>query len=280
MEIDNAITIVLAKEKVISKNKLEKYVVETLKKEGIEGKIPTIKKYIGFLREANKIIGLTDEDKKELGIKEKDNRKVLLCLPETKSSFKHYDKVFKALDSKDIREKETALIELESIKTIKLNPHSLSLLVNALLNQEPIIYEKIIRILRYNFDNMVFPKSLVDFQNNMIQIIKKEKKIDTNTKYHIIWMLGILGNEAVIDFLKDDVKKGYDPDTMRNLGYKFWSVANLIVSHKTDLFEFQKSLTQEQNKVMFGIRETAENNIAKFRRKILEYENLFEGVKK
>jgi len=278
-DIEKEIIRVLERNSYLIKDDVVEQVFKILQRTKPSGR-STIIRYLDRLRSKGIIEDLDDSDFKSFGIKIEDKRNTYLALPETKKYHLHCQAVLEALGSKNSKERENALIEIESLRTVKFNSNQLNILVELLSNPEHKVYEKVARILHYNFDKLKFPDDLENFQKKMIELLEKNKKLDKNTKYHLIWMLGIMNNPKVIEFLKADVKKGYDYDLMRDSGYKFWSVANIVISHQTELFKFQKTLSDSQSKVMFNVRDSAQNNLKKYHRKIIAYEDILGRLKK
>lgn len=263
--------------KLVKRDKLNKR-----SKDGLS--LITINRHLNYLKQIKEIIVLKQPEYEKYGIFDKDKRATYITLAKNSDIIKHNDIVIKALKSNNPIIKRNSLTEIESMESINLIPNQLIELSNLLLKEDFESCQSIIRIILHNFDNLNFPSDLKKFQDNLIQYYERQElKIERNTKAHIIYMLGILNNEIIIKWLKEDVqnKGGYLKFREEKLiedGYYCWSIARLIERHKTELFEFQNSLpTRELSTNVFRIRDQArinlqtyENNIKKFKQKLVD----------
>lgn len=275
-EIDREIINTIEKDRIIDRKKLIEIVFSRLKssKKSESAGRSTIIRYLDELKRENLITILNKKDYKRFGVKKKDSRVVFYTLPHIIKEYEHYDEVIGVLNNGSESEKEMALIEIESLKTIILSPQNLSNLLFILNKNKSNLSDKIIRILDYNFNNFIFPSDISNFQKTLIKFLEKNwDNIHKNIEAHIIWMLGVLGNEKVIDFLKKRIKEDFSDEELRDRGYSFWSVSNMIIQNQTELFRCGKDLSKEQKLVLFRIRYKAKENLDDYHKNILNYRN-------
>lgn len=272
---------------------LDEVDIELLLKEKEKLSLIKFNRILKRLSNSNQLKALKRREYERFGIVEKDKRASYITLAKTAKLVKHHDKVLEQLTSEDIIKKKNALIELESMmEGMILTPSQLDKLVNLIPKEENKLVENIIRII-YNSiaQRTIFPsdierlkKNLIAFYNKSLRvfdpnIIRQNKEFNiTNTKAHIIFVLGILGDEAVLKWLKEDVQRGFDINWIHNFGYSLWTVAKLIDDNRENLFEFQNSLSSESDiKTMFQIRKEAKTMMLSYDKHYPKYREKLES---
>lgn len=242
--------------------KLEKIIGESISR-------TTLHRHLNYLVKEKQIIHITHKDFVKFGIQD-SKRSVYYALQDYEQIPKYYDLVISQLKSSDPKERDNALIEIESMDTIRLLPHQLIELSDLMLKEEPFLGLKILRILFNNFKSFNFPSDLEKFQKNLIDYYEKVKKdIDIaqnfpgNARIHekqmIFFMLGILDNPIILKYLKEDILE--KSDEFNQTVYKDWAVARIIDKNKADLLEFQTHLIPENQRTLRSIRSQASQNL-------------------
>jgi len=223
----------------------------------------TLNRHISSLIRQKKIIVVKYKDFRKYGLPETDKKARYLTLAKNASLPKYYNLVLSSLKSEDPIKKKNALIELESMNSIALLPNQLTNLALNLLKEDCETGERIIRVLYNNFNNAILPSNLDKLQNNIITFYEKNKgKVNQNVKAHVMFMLGILGNEKIVEFLKEDILKNKTFENLKNEGYVGWFVANVIDEAKTELLNFQNTLKDHTMiQITFQVRNEARRDL-------------------
>ncbi len=247
------------------------------------------------LQNLNEVATLKYDDLEKFGIKEKDKRSTYVILYNIANSVPFYDKVFELVKKGNEREKKNALIELESLmKDVVLTPKQLDEILD-LLNEENLeLCSNILRIINISiYQKKIFPSNIQRFRKKLITFYEKILKEKTtgfhggkpsttllNMKAVIVDLLGLLNDEVIIKWLKEDIQKDKDFDRLREEGYANWNISKLIDEQKEELFDFQNSIDEEWSKRVFQVRTQAQNMLStyelqypKFKEKLKDLEN-------
>lgn len=222
----------------------------------------TLHRHLDYLLNTKQIIRINHKDFVKFGIPSTKKREGYYTLQIYEQIPRYYDLVISSLKSKDPIKKKSALIEIESMGKIKLLPIQLTELSNLLLKEDYLITQSIIRILYNNFIKLSYPSNLEKFQDNLIKyyaIVNKNLREENitqgtlqsnrNTKASILFILGVLKNHVIIEFLKDDLLNSNKFDELLEEGYRWWALAPIIESHRADLLEFQNKLPLEPSRL-------------------------------
>jgi len=248
------------------------------------------------LQNLNEITTLKYKDLERFGIKEKDKRATYIILDKIAKSVPFYDKVFKLLKKGTEREQKNALIEIEDLmKDIVLTPKQLDEILDLMNEKNLDLCSNILRIINSSiYDKKIFPSDIERFKKKLINFYEKTLKEKTkgvgggkpsttllNMKAIIVDLLGLLNDEIIIKWLKEDIQGDKDFERLAGEGYVSWTIAKLLDEHKEELFDFQNSLDEGWSKVVFSVRANAqallsthEMQYSKFKDKLKELDYL------
>jgi len=241
----------------------------------------TLIRYIRSLRDLKQIVLIDRKEYGKFSIRRSDKRNVYLTVPSFLHSFKHIGEVLKTLQSSNRSDQERALLEIETLDMIKLAPVHLLLVISLLPKKQSNIAMTAVRVLFKYVENKIYPDDKNLLEENLAKCLEVHKESLEKTGEHnqIIALLGILSSINVIKFLKEDIEKDFDQEKLRHLGYMNWHVANIIVQHSTDLFNFEENLNSPQRVNLVTVRRVAEKNLYRYRNNIIEYQELLETEK-
>lgn len=257
--VNELIQIVLKEKKVLRRKDLIEYVT----KDNHYG-FSTATRHISNLENKMHVIRrINDHEKEAFGIFDDDAKAVYFILSNTSQEGEHYDAVLKAINSEDSSKRKNAMIEIESIKDIKLFPVHLTKLSDALRIADFDECYAIIRILREHIQSYrIFPSDVDRFKlnvENCFERVRSQPNSPPNLRSHLITLLGMLDDEKLIDYLKEELSsKNPDAEKIAYYGQDYYA-AWQIVKHKTDLFKFGTTLPEEKAKILFTLRAIAKS---------------------
>jgi len=224
---------------------------------------PNLDRRIGQLVRLGKIAIIDAEDFKTYAIDDPDTRATYLIARETVERKSHFDTVIKDLHSENPGEIKTALLEISLYENkLFLDSKQLDSIVSVLGSDQTntdyalqIIEEAVIK------KNVLPSKSkhLTDKLKKVLKVFGGNKENRTIIR-RAVHLLGKLGDDAVIDQLKNDAPL-FDADKVRIEEYCFPVLIPVIEQNRTRLYEMEKAFMKEGNeqaaRSIFRIRQYA-----------------------
>lgn len=229
----------------------------------------TIIRKLDELKDAGFIDILKAEQVEKYGIEAPNKKFKYVILKQSLELIKHIDSVLKLFDSGDDEDKLTALAEIESYKNVySLYPSQLDVLVRNLGEDNIELTYHILVILSYNIiDKWNQPKdvpALLDKLRILLAKIPSLPQKHPALRGHVIALLGMYEDEAVIDQLIEDARTMDDLSNVKDEYDKRYT-AKVIENHRTVLFNLEIELKKDGKntnaKVLSQIRYQAKKNL-------------------
>lgn len=259
-----------------------KDILRALRKDNQFGQA-TIIRHLNSMSKTEVIVKLTYPIYKRYGINLEDKKAKYYISSENAEEKEYYDTIINSLKSKNKSIRDDALIEIESLSGIKLLPEQLTELSNTLIKEDYKTGYAIIRIINSHFEKGIFPSDLIKFQRDLIFCFKKYNNIDEARRDNftdiILSILGLLGNNAVIDFLEEEIRKTKFIE-LKIDRYSLWTLSDIITKNRIRLFKLSNELLGKRSKAIFRIRTNAERNLESYSSNIEQYQKKLKGLLK